>query len=192
MQVVMDNRRSDDGKQRPDRRVSAQRIRRFEDRCEAPATRAVDEQADEDALPQETRAVLHRSARHEQEAEDVVVYADVHAGDSDESEDAADKDAVDAQILGEAAFDAEGPDLAERNAEEAEDDDNQGGNGAGLVLDVVRGEALDGDVVEGVVIQGANPAAAEPEDSLFDLSFESEEGALHGEVVDAVHAETGR
>lgn len=59
--------------------------------------------------------------------------------------------------------------MAEGDGEDQEDDEDEGEFGAGLALDVGGGEALDRDEdVEGVVVQGAEPSSAEPEDGPFD------------------------
>lgn len=59
--------------------------------------------------------------------------------------------------------------MAEGDGEDEKHDEDEGEWGARLRLDVRGGEPLDGDQdVEGVVVQRAEPGAAEPEDGAFD------------------------
>lgn len=76
---------------------------------------------------------------------------------------------VELEVADESAFLPEEPDLRGRDDGQDDDDDGEGGPRAGLLLQIVRCETLDGDEIEGVVRQSADPAAAEPEDGFFEL-----------------------
>ena len=148
----MDDRGCNDGEETAERGVAAEFGGGLENTVEAPAGDAVDEEADENALEKETRSILHRSTRDKKKAEDVMMDADVHFGDSDEAEQYGSEDAIDTEESWQSPFDAESPGLADGDAEEGDDDDDEGGDGAGLVFDIVRSETFDWDFVEGVVV----------------------------------------
>ncbi|KFY43154.1 hypothetical protein V495_04135 [Pseudogymnoascus sp. VKM F-4514 (FW-929)] len=160
----------------------------LEEGIEAPARDAVDEETEEDggrgegrrelccassrreasdALEEQAGAGLHARPRDEEDGEDVVVDAQVEAGDADADDDADEDDGVEAQVAEQAALGAEGPDLLRDDGEEDDHDEGEGGFGAGLLVEV-----------------GADPAAAEPEDGLVGLRGEAAEGAADGEGVE--------
>lgn len=132
-------------------RVTAERGGGLQDGIETPAGDAVDEEADEEALAQETDASLKGSAGEKEEREDIVVDAEIKGWEGGEDAKTYAEDGVETQIARETALTAETPALVENDGEENKDDNDERGDGAGLLPDVVAGEALDGDPFEGVV-----------------------------------------
>lgn len=67
--------------------------------------------------------------------------AEVHVRNKHQGDHAADHDSVKKKHFWHAAFSAESDGLGEDNGDEKADDDDQGGNGARLLLDVMWCEA---------------------------------------------------
>ena len=155
----------------------------LENAVEAPAGDTVDEQADEQALVEEAGPSLHRRAGKEEEAEDVVMNAEVHVGDGDKGEDAAHEQAVEGEHARHATLVAERERLCQNDSDEDADDDEERGDGARLLLDVVRREPRDGDLVKGVRVEGADPAGPQPQDRFVPVGLEVGERVPHAEVV---------
>lgn len=147
-----DRQGSDIRQQRVQGPVPAQDGGGLQDGIEAPPRGAVDEQADQDALVQQAGTRLQPGARQQEQGEEVMVDAQVERGEDDADEQEGDEEGVDGEVFGQAAFEAEVPDLAEGDGEEEDDDDDEGEAGAGLGGEVRGREALDGDEVEGVVV----------------------------------------
>lgn len=170
-----------------------QRRRRLDDAREAPAGDAVDEEAEEEALVSERGTGLHGGAGEEEQRQDVVVDAEAHAGQQDQDEQAEQEGEVEFQVGGHLAGDAEVVDLRADDSEDAAEDDGEGEGGARLGLDVVWGEALDGDEGgEGVVVESADEAEAEVEDGFFDLGGQVGEGGGDAVAVEDPGDERGR
>ena len=131
--------------------VSEQGGWRLKDGIEAPARDAVDEETDEETLVEETGSGLDACAGEEQERKDVMVDAEVEGRDGDADEEERGYDAVDGEVVGEAAFEAEEPDLAERDEEDGDDDYAEREDGSGL-RKVAGCEAGYGEFVKGVVV----------------------------------------
>lgn len=83
--------------------------------------------------------------------------AEHHVGHQSEDDNAYHEEGVEAEHREEATFAAETVRLNEDDCDKEADDDEEGGDGAGLLLDVVWREAGDGDVVKGVFLEGADP-----------------------------------
>lgn len=77
--------------------------------------------------------------------------------------------AVYGEVFWETAFEAEVPHLADSDCEQKYDDDREGEGGAGLGAEVGGSEPLNGYEIERVIVQAADPCAAEPEDGSFDV-----------------------
>lgn len=70
----------------------------LEERVEAPARDAVDEEPEEDALVEQAGAGLHACSGDEDDGDDVVMDAQVEAGDGDADYDADEEDGVEAEV----------------------------------------------------------------------------------------------
>ncbi|TFB05387.1 hypothetical protein CCMA1212_002481 [Trichoderma ghanense] len=174
-------------------RVSLEGDRRLQHGIEAPARDAVDEQPDQEALVEQRRSGLQARARQQQERQDVVVDAQLEPRERQGDDDAEDEERVQLNVLDEPPLLSEEKDLRQADEEEDDDDGGQGSSGAGLLVEVVLVEALDGDKVQRVVGEGAHPAGAQPEDRLLDLGRQVVERAADAHLV--VHdpgAEHGR
>ena len=132
---------------------------------------------------------MHRCAWDKQESEDIMVYADVHVGNRHQHQQGENEGGVDGEIARHFAFDTDGPSLTQGDGENGEYDDDQGRHGSRLLLEVMWGQALDWDLIKGVVVQGAHPAGTEPENGFFELSFKSIECWEDAGAVDDEHDE---
>ena len=94
------------------------------------------------------------------------------------------EDGVNSEQAEKPAFDAVTRCLVDSYGRDDEDDEDEGCDGAGLLFEIVRRKAIDGDLVEGDVAEGTDPAASYPEDCLFYLGPEAVEGPAD---TDAVH-----
>lgn len=120
-------------------RVVEERGVGLEEGVEAPAGNAVDKEAEEDALVEQAGAGLHARSWDEEDRQDVVVDAEVEAGNGDADDDAEEDDGVETEVAEQAAFEAEGPDLLHDDGEKEDGDEGEGCFGTGLLLEVVRG-----------------------------------------------------
>lgn len=148
----------------------AQRRWRLDDGIETPSHDAVDEEAEEKTLVDESRAGLHCGSGQKEERENVVVNAETEARQKKEDQQTRDEKGVEFQVGGKLARDADVVDLRDDDADDGQEDDGEGDGGAGLGFDVVRSETLDGDEgTQGVVVEGADEAEGKIEDGFFDL-----------------------
>lgn len=144
----------------------------LKNRIKTPSRGAVDEKTNQDALIEKARSGLYPCAREEEKSEEVVMDAEVEGRDNDAEDQEGDEDGVNAEVAWEAALEAEIPHLAESDCKESKDDDDEGKAGARLGAEIGRCQSLDGDEVEGVIIQRANPCATKPENRSLDVGVQ--------------------
>lgn len=112
-----------------------------------------------------------------------MVNAQVETGENERDDDAEEKDGVELNVFDEAGFLTEEPHLGYDDDDKNNDDDGQRCFGARLLIQVVSVETLNGDEAEGIIVQGADPACAQPQNSLFNLRSQASERATDAHLV---------
>ena len=121
-----------------------------------------------------------------------MVDAEVERWNGDADEEEGNKDAVNCEIPSEAPLEAQVVHLSSGDGEEKDNDESERKAGVGLYSEVVWSEALDRDVVKGVIVQGTYPDAAEPEDGFLDLCGEAGELEADAASIDKKGPECSR
>lgn len=99
--------------------------RRLNDGGKAPADDAVDEEAEQQTLVDEGRARLHGGPGHKEDAKDVVMNPEPHAGENEEDQETDEQGEVKLEVFGQLARDADVVNLDEDDADNENNDDGE-------------------------------------------------------------------